>query len=76
MRLTFSEYLARVPDRATNMFLGDAPLDDTSPTAGMPFLALWQFVKLASSRECDATIGHEWRDLGGEGGVESECTEW
>ena len=48
MRLMVSEYLARLPDRATNMFWGDAPLGDTSLTAGTPFLGSWHFVQLAS----------------------------
>ena len=47
MRLTVSQYFARLPDRATNTFWGDAPLGDTSLTAGASFLALWHFVQLA-----------------------------
>ena len=34
MRLAVSQYLARLPDRPTNTFSGDAPLGDTSLTAG------------------------------------------
>ena len=48
MRLTVSEYLARLPDHATNTFWGDAPLGDTSLTADVPSLASWHFVQLAS----------------------------
>ena len=48
MRLTVSEYLARLPDRTTNRFWGDAPLGDTSLTAGAQFLASWHFVQLTS----------------------------
>ena len=58
MRLTVSEYLTRLSDHATNTFWGDAPLGDTSPTAGAPFLASWNFVQLASiqrmRRDCRA----------------------
>ena len=45
MRLTVSQYLARLPDRATNMFWGDAPLGDTSLTAGASSPALRHFVQ-------------------------------
>jgi len=58
MRQTVSEYLARLPDRATNTFWEDAPLGDTFLTAGTPFLASWHFVQLASvqrmRRDCQA----------------------
>ena len=47
MRLTVSEYLARLSDRTTNTFWGDAPLGDTSLTAGVPFLASRHFVQFA-----------------------------
>ena len=58
MRLTVSQYLAQLPYRTTNTFWGDAPLGDTSLTAGAPFLASWNFVQLASiqrmRRDCRA----------------------
>ena len=58
MRLTVSQYLARFPDHAINTFLGDAPLGDTSLTAGVSSLASWHFVQLASvqrmRRDCRA----------------------
>ena len=34
-----SQYLARLPDRATNMYVWDALLGDTSLTAGVSSLA-------------------------------------
>jgi len=43
MRLTVSQNLARLPDRATNTFCGDAPLGDTSLTAVASSPALWHF---------------------------------
>ena len=43
MRLTVSQYLARLPDRAINTVWGDAPLGDTSLTAGASFSASWYF---------------------------------
>ena len=48
MMLTISPYLARLPDRANSTFWGDAPLGDTSLTAGASSLASWHFVQLAS----------------------------
>ena len=43
MRLTVSQYLARLTDCATNTFWGDAPLGDTSLTAGAASPASWHF---------------------------------
>ena len=76
MRLTVSQYLARLPDLTTNMFWGDAPLGDISLTAGALSLASWHFMQLASVQKMRHNRGREGRDLGGEGGVESEWAEW
>ena len=43
MRLTVSKYLARLTDRATSMFWGDAPLGDTSLAVGALSPASWHF---------------------------------
>jgi len=51
MRLTVSQYLARLPDHATNTFWGDAPLGDTSLTASASSLALWNFEQLSADPE-------------------------
>ena len=81
--LTASEYLARLPDRATNMFWGDAPLGDTSLTAGASSLASWHFVQLASVQRmrrncwaCREGLGWSQKSMGGErGGVRSKWAE-
>ena len=51
MRLTVSQYLARLPDRTTNTFWGDAPLGDTSLTAGASSPASWHIDQLCVDPE-------------------------
>jgi len=46
MRLTVSQLLARLTDRATNTFWGDAPLGDTSLAAGASSPASRHIVQL------------------------------
>jgi len=51
MRLTVSQYLARLTDHATNTFWGNAPVGDTSLTAGASSPALRHFVQLSVDPE-------------------------
>ena len=51
MRLTVSQYLAQLPYRTTNTFWGDAPLGDTSLTAGASYPTSWHFVLLSGDPE-------------------------
>ena len=72
MRLTVSQYLAGLTDRATSTFWGDAPLGKTSLTAGALSPASWHFVQLIVDPE------HGARLSGVKEGIwaESEASGW
>ena len=72
MRLTFSQYLARLPDCATNMFWGGC-------SAGRYLPDSWRIVScFVALRAASVGPENETRPLGVKGGtwVESEANGW